>query len=83
MLSWAGLGHFWKNTGMAVYHNNFSGSLPDSRYKKKKKNSSHLVKHPSFPTAATFSAKVAKEHILSVGKSDLYDYYLSYLGTSV
>ena len=31
MFSWAGLGHFWKNTGMAVWHNRFSFSLLELR----------------------------------------------------
>ena len=37
MFSLAGLGHFWKNTGMAVYyHIKLSGNLLDLRYKKNK-----------------------------------------------
>ena len=34
---WAGLGYFGKNTGTAVLHNRFSGSLLDLRYKNKNK----------------------------------------------
>ena len=54
----------------------FSVSLLDLRYQNKN-ISSHLVKQPSFAAAATFSAKMAQEHIPSLGKSDLYGFSTS------
>ena len=53
----------------------FSGSFLDLRYQNKNKPS-HLVKQPNFAAAATFSAKTAQKHILSLGKSDHYAPYL-------
>ena len=72
MFSWADLGSFWKNTGMALYHKRFSGSLLDLRYQNKNKFKP-TWKQPSFAAAANFSAKTAQKHILSLSKSNLYD----------
>ena len=42
-----------------------------------KTKSNHLVIQPSFAATATFSAKIAQNHILSLGgKTDLYGYHL-------
>ena len=49
-----------------------SGSLLDLRYKNKNKFKSSC-KTAQLVAAATFSVKTAKEHILSLGKYDLYD----------
>ena len=69
----AGLGRLWKNTGKAVYHNRFSGSLLDFRCQNKNKFKPYCKwAYPRFAAAATFSAKQPKNIFSLSDKSDLY-----------